>query len=303
MITKFKLFENTDNPIKKFTIPRTLLKYQKIPIYDLSTIQDWKTKIISCNSPSEGNKIGDWDSVGYVLTSQNSKHIIPVARADEHHNGYDLLWDLKNKNLIKDINYTSLFYTNNYFYYESKTDKQIKKDLKAVKNYLSYGGFNTNLLVNYINDYYNYDIHIDLKTFIKYNGDISHLEKYIKDFGNLSEEGKDLIDFFKMFSFKLNTYHTKEKNPNEISDYIKWYINDLKIFKNIDFLNILYYKNELIKAANKFNTEKIEQLIYSHNGLKNKIHQMLRQKNKKLKPFFNNIDLALSKMNMISAIK
>ena len=64
-----------------------------------------------------------------------------------------------------------------------------------------------------------------------------------------------------------------------------------------------YAEVTIYEENNKFNTEKIEQLIYSHNGLKNKIHQMLRQKNKKLKPFFNNIDLALSKMNMISAIK
>ena len=71
----------------------------------------------------------------------------------------------------------------------------------------------------------------------------------------------------------------------------------------IKFMNALYYKNELTKAANKFDVAKIEELIYSHNGLKNTIHMMLRKKDKKLKPFFGNLDIALQRFNQLSAMK
>lgn len=312
MITTLKIFEN--KIMSKFIIPRPLIKFQKMKDYlgrnpiDLYDMKSWKTKVILANSAAEGIKIGDWDDVGYILISQISNHIIPVARADEHHQGYDLLWDLHDKGIVKHMNFTSIFWSNNYFYYDINDD-QAKKDLKAVKKYLEYGGNNTNLLVTYTDDDHRQKrIEIDFKTFVKFNGDVSKLKEYIDKEGELASEGNELIEFFEYLSYKLTRYYLdNDKNDNDcgadtpkgISDYVKWWINDRKVFKDIDFLNILYFKNELIRSCNKFDISKIEQLIYSFDGLKNKIHQMLRKKDKKLIKYFGNLELALSKFNQL----
>lgn len=308
MITLFEKFES-----KKWEIPPKLIPYQDIK-GGFENIDEWKTKIILCNSGGEGDKVGKWDEVGYVGISYTDDNlIVPIARADEHQAGYELLEHLYFKKIIPHEKFKSVWTGNSTNYIWSYDEEGYKNYYIAYKKFLEYGGRNTALLIRYEENYRGQEMELDLETFVKNEGDLSKLKNYIKDSGKYSDDGKELIEFFQFLSYKLSDYHNPKppeyyKNrwnksatsPKDIADYIH---REIKTLNKIKFMNALYYKNELIKAANKFDVAKIEQLIYSHNGLKNEIHMMLRKKDKKLKPFFGNLDIALQRFNQLSAMK
>jgi len=312
MITSFNLFENLKN--KNFEIPEQLRKNNKIVNNTISTIQMWKTKVILANSAPEDIKIGDWDHVGYIMINYKTNQIIPIARADEHHTGYDLMHKYLDENIIEDINdWTAIFWGNNYFYYNDENDKNTKQDYIACQKYIDYGGNNTSLLISFHDKKHTYRrINIDIKTFIDLKGNLNDIKEFIDKHGEISEKGENLIDFFEITAIKLKKYHTNDENddpiwnnssPKDFSEYVKWQINDQKVLNDIKFINTLYYKNEILKACNKFDIDKIEKLLFSHNGLKNTIHQELRKgDNDDLKKYFKNVKLALSKFNMLSNI-
>lgn len=60
----------------------------------LKTAEKWKSKALIGSSPREGIEIGDWDQVVYVMIPKEGNHIVPVARSDAHHRGYQLLKSL-----------------------------------------------------------------------------------------------------------------------------------------------------------------------------------------------------------------
>lgn len=295
----------------KWEIPVKLIPYQDIK-GDFDNIDEWKTKIILCNSGGEGDEVGKWDEVGYVGVSYADDNlIIPIARADEHQAGYELMGHLLRRKMIPHEKFKSVWTGNSTNYIWAYDVEDYRNYYIAYKKFLEYGGRNTALLIKYEENYRGQEMEIDLKTFVKNEGDLSKLKKYQKDAGIYSDNGKELYEFFMFLSYKLNDYHNPKPvenrdkwysptTPKDIADYIH---REIKVLNKIKFMNTLFYKNELIRAANKFDVAKIEELLYSHNGLKNTIHMMLRKKDKKLKPFFGNLDIALQRFSQLSAMK
>jgi hypothetical protein len=290
MIIKFKLFENYSGG---FTIPEKIQDFYKIS-GDISNVSNWKAKVILNNNSGRGQNVGDFGEVGYIMVNYTNSDIIPISRSDEHQRGEELLYHLWEKRLIDNINYTPIFWGNNYFSYNGINDKQIAKDLVAVKKYLEYGGDNTILSINW-------RYKIDLKTFIALDGDLSNIEKYVADNGSLTNDGEYFIMSLERLAKLFRDSIMSDKNyKKDIIEYTKDIKNEY--LKKIDFMSTFNIKKELDKGINLFDINLIQKVIYSHNGLKNKIHIMLKNKDPKLKEFFGNLDLALSRFDYLSSI-
>lgn len=309
MITKFIHYNESwknegINEGIKFIIPKKLQKYQDID-GDISNVKDWRTQIILNNSNS-GLKKGEYDKVGYIMINTKTSDIIPIARSDEHHRGEDLLYHFFEKKLIDNVNYVPIFSIgNNYFYkndYDIKREeKELKEYLIVVKNFLNYGG--KNLPLNIIGRK-NYKINFEL--FVKLNGNFESIKEYVENFGELSDDAESLIAYLEKIALMCRTYRLgedKKITPKYILDKADTYFNGYyKILSKIKFMDTFRIQRNIDKAIVTFDLDLLEQTLFTHNGLKNTIHIMLKEKNEKLKPFFGNIDIALEKFNQLSAI-
>lgn len=289
MIKNFKLFEKYSGG---FTIPEKIQHFYKIS-GNISNISNWKAKVILNNNNGRGEKIGDFGEVGYVMINYTNSDIIPISRSDEHHRGEELVYHLWKNRLIDNDNYVPIFWGNNYFSYTGINDKQIAKDLVAVKKYLEYGGSNTMLTINW-------RYKLDLTTFIHLNGDISNIEKYINENGVLTDDAEFFIGYMEKIAKMLKKKRLGEDvSTNDIMEYAK---NLLPIIKNMNFLSTFNIQKDIKRAIVTFDAKLLEDSLLWHNGLKNKIHIMLRNKEPKLKPFFGNLELASSRFDYLSSI-
>ena len=307
MITKFIHYNESwknegINEGIKFTIPEKLQKYQDIN-GDISNVKDWRTQIILNNSNS-GLKKGEYDKVGYIMINTKTSDIIPIARSDEHHRGDDLLFHFFEKKLIDNVNYVPIFSIgNNYFYkndYDIKREeKELKEYLIIVKKFLNYGGKNLPLTII---GRKNLKLYFEL--FVKLNGNFETIKEYIETEGELSDDAESLIFYLEQVALLCRTYklgEDKKITPKYILDKVDYYFND-KILSKIKFMDTFRIQKNINKAIINFDLDLLEQTLFAHNGFKNTIHTMLKEKNEKLKSFFGNLDIALEKFNQLSAI-
>jgi len=119
-----------------FSIPDKIKSNLKIE-GDVSNIQKWKAKVILGNS---GGKEGEWDDVGYVGFKPSTGTLVPVARADEHQTGYDLIDYYIQKGLIPKGKYTTIWVRTGPNY--AHDDEHIKELIPVYKKWLELGGEN-----------------------------------------------------------------------------------------------------------------------------------------------------------------
>lgn len=300
MIKKFKLFnENNQNII--FTIPEKLKKYQDID-GDISNVSEWKTQIILNNNSGKGLKKGDYDEVGYIMINTKTSDIIPIARSDEHHRGEDLLYHFFEKKLIDNVNYVPIFSIgNNYFYkndYDIKREEnELKEYLIVVEKFLNYGGKNLPLNITGRKNY-----KIDLELFVKMSGNLEAIKEYIEEKGELTDDGEYLIFCLEKLALMIREYSLgNTKIKQEIFKKADNFFGD-RFLSKIKFIPTFNIQKNIIKAINTFDLELLEKILFEHNGLKNTIHIMLKEKDQKLKSFFGNLDIALDKFDSLSAI-
>ena len=115
---------------EQFIIPEKIQKNFEIT-GDMSNAKNWKAKILAANSATKGQKIGQWDQVRYILIGLKTNNIIPIAIADEHRTGYDVLQEYyyKKKLVPKDDYISVCSWGNEYFYPENQ--EYTKQKLEA----------------------------------------------------------------------------------------------------------------------------------------------------------------------------
>lgn len=99
----------------------------------LKDIKNWKARILENNSGGEKLKVGDYDEVGYVMISLKDNTIIPIARSDEHHRGYDIMYEIyESKYKIVPYDYNSRDDT----FYGKRTEQEevVVGNIKNIKN-------------------------------------------------------------------------------------------------------------------------------------------------------------------------
>lgn len=282
----------------RFAIPPKIAKNFQI-VGDMGNTENWKAKILLANSASEEQKKGQWDEVGYVMISLDSNLIIPIARADEHQTGYELLHDYYfAKNLVPVEKYVSVWTSgNNYIYPRSANDQ-----LKALIKFRQYGGKNNVLEGASENRAYRSTI----DDFIQGKGST------LVDKAQLSPLGKFVMSSLESI---INAWNAKDNKIFSMAyNFLKWIdINSLPMSKAFDFSNdeIKKIMDGLLQAEANQDFSAVADVFFRLRGIKNKMHNKIRQAIKKkesgydyekeeLVNFWGNLEVANLEMNKLS---
>jgi hypothetical protein len=250
-------------------IPQVLQKNYKV-VGDLTNIREWKAKTILANS---GGKVGEWDDVGYVLIALNSNNIIPVARGDEHQVGYDLLYYLFKKFKLPQEEYVSVNATGaNYL--QNRNDERRVQTIQAIKKWMAMGG--ARLVIE--DDTREGAVRV-------YSDQLGESGDVVPFKGTLSEDGSRIVDTFQALSDTLNSIYTAKDRErdyqirmfNEASvDFLQWMKSTL-MFDLLSIWNDVAAGLEKVLAVPEDDYTTAEAILFSQNGIKNKIHNQLRK--------------------------
>jgi hypothetical protein len=273
---------------------------------DLGNVEKWKAKTILANS---GGKKGTWDNVGYVMISPKDNTIIPIARSDEHQSGYDLLYHLRNKYDIHALDYKPVYAIGNN-YVDMNNQKEIDKYLKIFKKFRNMGGNNLQ-----VDSWDNISYHGTIDDFLKRKGTIGYKK------GELSETGKNLISDLERLAKMLKKILTDPV----ASDKLIWMFNDTTIdFLKRGFIKYPYPYDGLTEYIGYSEIDKwyeslqkatdyklAEKVLFSMNGVKNKIHNAIRiemkkssseRSKKKLESILGHLETAFKEFNRLGQI-
>ena len=287
--------------VGKFTIPTKMEGSLQIA-GDLSNIKNWKAKVILCNS---GNtKRGEWEKVGYVGFEPKTGIIVPIARADEHHTGYDLLDYLIRKKLIPKGNYQTIWALTGPNYGNDK--EHIQELIPIYKRWLELGGPNLRIATrcDRQSKYMSFQELIDGGAWKEHKT------------GTLTTFGNELVALLEKTAqlYKKAITSQKQRPPRKQLSNLLF---DIAKFADSHRTNTSYY--DLIEkiqeaASNILKGEDIDknmQVVFGFDGVKNKIHNDLRESLKKgeeawgfrdAKEFWGDPKFALEEFDRLSAI-
>lgn len=295
-----------------FIIPQGIMKYLDID-GNLANADKWKAKIVLGNSMPRGKKKGDWDDVGYIWISLDSNTIVPIARSDEHHYGGDLMEHYMNKRLIPREEYYPIWAVegNNYVH-----ENDVPRALKAFRKFRIYGGKNVTIQNWRKGD----SVRATADTFIKQGGDLK-IQK-----GQIAEDGQRVLDLLKEIEGLYTKYRdgvehgrrtqtVEKKIFSLIYRFIKEGLHYQGFFGYLDLddNDVKRYEDRVVRAEGEGNVEKAIEAIFAFGGLKNEIHNRLREivrksksddlsirwKLEDLKLFFGDIDATIHALGAI----
>ena len=269
----------------------------------------WKARTYVGNNSNTG-ETGGLAEVGYIMISISDDTIIPISRDDEHHTGYDLLWDFAqgsynseakktNKPLPIDPNdYIPIWsYGQNYVYDESN-----RINLAIVlRKFLSYGGVDG--ILKGANDLRGRMVH--LSDFANTDGKAMLFRKTDGARDTLAPVGQRIYDQFKRLSELLapldNTSDRIAAKPA--------FIAAASFFKNIPLtlgwglgLEVDYLKaipSQLRQLQKENDVQGLLELIFGFDGVKNRMHQNMKKGMKSdyhrddIVGIWGNVDLAI----------
>jgi len=278
-----------------FTIPKAIARNFKIS-GDLSKVDQWKAKVVQGNSGKL--RVGKWDEVGYVLISISSNHIIPVSRNDEHRSGYEVLWEhYFKKNLIPQERFIPIFaFGQNYV-----SPQQAEEQVEAFRRYRFYGGRNS--IIHGTNENRHYIANID--DYIQGKG------KLYVDKAKLSPVGQFIIS--KLEAIAKGVLEKRKDVFSTAYDFIQWIgENDIALCTVLKFSvdDPEKWQAEVLKAEAGEDFDGLSQLFFSFYGIKNKIHNRLRDgvnggnqyEIEDLRNFWGNLDVAIGEFQRLSQI-
>lgn len=256
---------NEDKPLTERLIPAILGNYQLTD--SLATVRNWKAKVILANSAGKDSpKIGEFDSVGYVHIGINLGNIIPIARADEHHRGYDLIEYLQEKGLIPQDTYQPFYIHSDY------VDANDPIALQAMKTWRKLGGPNV-VIKNWSNNSTPFQLTMD--DYIKAEGNIQ-INK-----GSLFPLGQGMIDQFKLLSaLCLEARQNERKEKQLYRQAIKtfeYYVKNLLMLVPNSAAEVITKIHEAESVGGEEGIKALEQLMFGFDSFKNKLHNSVRQ--------------------------
>jgi len=276
---------------------------------DFSNVRNWKAKILSGNSMTKDKKLGQMDNVGYIaIPLKDDGGIIPIARADEHQAGYEILRTKYKKNPQDYITIYGLG-TN----YIGATDQKEEKAnyVKAYQKYLDMGGKDG---VVQISGEGKGDIKITMSDYIKNEGKI----KFSKEYGQektLAPIGSRIIDnwtkIHEVFDKKAkgqeitnSEYKKVQKTTNQLIELAESW-EGMDLLKDDGFLKIEDLIKKLKTANDSLDLDELEPYLLGVAGLKNKMHNALREASKDnsyytLNKIYGSAENALEEFNKLT---
>lgn len=267
---------------------------------DFGKVREWKAVVYLANSKGDKDPdVGEMGDIGYTMIDLDSGVIIPIARSDEHHQGYDLISHLRKNKMIPKGNYYPIYFGNNYVY--SEYPEEVSRALRAFKIWRENGGENTSVS-NGGNRRFDYTIKMD--DFIKSNGKIEIVN------GEIFPIGQRIVRYLDKCATLMKSHHEgKTIKPDMVANYAEMIVNELK-----DTFSFYSETQALQSAITQFrsdaNLKKLEEALFSHNGFKNTLHMGIRAgiqdprdfKARDVTKLFGDLEFANREFNRLSMI-
>lgn len=288
----------------------------------LADVEDWRVPVWVGNSIVD--KANDFKKakVGYVMVKiKGEPNFIPIAREDEHELGKEMLFEMAEKWNIDPNDYFPIFTQGTCAYIYDK--KEIPDLLIALTRWHHFGG--KDLIVTYTgNEEPRWTI--STRDFIQGKG------TPIKTESEILPIGKRFIDHLKAISYCLEGI----QNPNSLSFIMSAHVLDKRLNRAVEgllseltrhdviiFEALFNKKNGLFHGGIDFEEARdnwidklktaltnaqykvVEEILFSHNSLKNRIHmkireEMISEKTGRISSIFGNVSMANDAMGRIS---
>ena len=256
----------------KFVLHPSLDPKNYVITPSLGQVANWKAKVYEANS---GGEIGQMDKVGYVMISLTDNTIIPIARGDEHHQGYDLLHRLARKGHFKPSDYQAVWpYGNNYIY----DKRDIRPLLTVLTKYLAYGGNEgvvkgTNDLTGQI---------VTISHFVKMKGAMTVKPKQLGPLGQM------VIDAYRKLAAATQAARTTFQKSQRSKAFLAAY-ELLQLFerfalplRDIDWNRIEADMKAVKQLRANDDIDGLDQLFFGFHSIKNNLHNKLREAQKRI---------------------
>ena len=286
---------------------------------NLSNVDNWRVPVWVGNSVS-GYKETQNAKVGYVMVKvKGEPDFIPVAREDEHQRGMDMLFEMAEKWNIDPNDYVPIFTQGTGAYIDNK--EEVPDLIIALTRWHQFGG--KELMVT-SNGYGQPRWTIGSRDFMQGQGTPILTESQILPVG------KRFIDHLKAVSYCLEGIH----KPDSLSFPMSAHILDKRLNRAVEGLmkeltryDVIMFEalyqdggfhdgidfqeacdnwiGKLETALTNAQYDVVEELLFSHGGLKNRIHMKIREEMKTKYPgrvsdIFGNPNMANDALGRIS---
>lgn len=249
----------------EYSVPEKIAKFYKI--YSFGDISKWRSRILFGNSMTSGKKIGDWDNVGYVLIQTDGSYIIPVARSDEHHEGMDALYELKDRYGIQGNFLPVNANGNNYVYRDEDRYRAV------FEKFLRYGGRDLPVMV------------MTGKRVVTVMSDFVAGSSGTESEETMPSSGTKIVGLFRKLTELYNRYDSLPSESlersflsltNDLKEYIEAVIIGSFSFSLVEPEFFEQWKKDVEKASD--NSDMYDAIIYvfSFGGMKNHMHTNMK---------------------------
>ena len=234
---------------------------------------------------------------------------------DEHRIGYEVLYDIfYDKYKVPIENYISICTWGNHYIYHIDESKEKDGQLKAIKKFLEYGGDpNLKIIFYGTEESKRNDYEMTAEEFILTEGSYKEFQTKVVNSGKISNKGQELINFLSKLTELWTNYILAERDDSFIKkEYIGKQIiplaEEFTTFilmndRNCKLLKDTYSKfyQKLKDSVESANVNKIGEILFTHNGIKNYIHIKLKEpRNKEVKELFWNVKKAKMEFDKLS---
>lgn len=264
---------------ESFSLPKTVpSKFFKITD-NLNDVENWRVKILQNNS-SENKRLGSFDSVGYIMVSLADNTIIPIARSDEHHRGYEIMDTIyQDEYNINSSKYYPIFCLGNNYPYNQDEALKMKEALAKLKSY-GYDLDKLNVSMYYITKGED-ERYVTGNEFL---GEIESKEEQRKNIP-VTPLGKNLVKALEIFSdaFEYKNVRGELSLPKINNAWSQLYNIGKDIMLNKEDVLISWFDDETVsdllqKYKDGYITEEnLMNLVFGFGGIRQKIHNLLRR--------------------------
>ena len=274
-----------DRPLPVMSIAKSEARALK-DFKDFSTVEDATTLVRLANSCSRETKIGDRQSIGYWMIDIINGTVIPVARADEHHRGFDFVRHLISKGKLPESIYVPIWSGNQILSNASEVSENLLY-IRGYKIWLANGGEDFFIETSQPSSV------ILMSDFCKSGGIVLKQEENVT---GLSKYGKAIIRDLNFIVSSLDKHRQgRDFKENTLWDHADDLIWLAKYIPSITYdVKVDTAKYNKIKEESDY--KELEQFIFAFEGIKNQIHILVKEQTKKDSYKFKDLSLAFGNL-------
>jgi hypothetical protein len=257
----------------------------------LADVKSWRAKTVfgaSYQDESKNKEPGDWDTIGYIMISKTRNTIIPIPRADEHHQGYDSLSHINQQiraniprarrgrnappveepQYINIRDYIPIWSGGQNYIYDAK---DVPDFLNVLEKYLSYGGPDGYLQGSY-----------GMKGMVMSLSDfVANKGPYVIRKGELAPVGRMIVAAYQSLSQALRAARGSDKRSVigkafQIAMSVQAVLRKTTSVTKVGWQEVEELGGQIKALQKTGDVQGLEKLMFGFDSIKHKMHDQLR---------------------------